>query len=335
MPSWGKKSSENEPSGADVQKSYDAYIERFLKKVEPRTLEILRHRDNPLKDLIAWGENVFNEKQNLEDRLGQTQKALELAERHIKKLNQDLHTTTEQLRKVSNENLALIGIHNDEISKITELHSQSAEEEEEKHKAEIFAWKMRYDDDMKDFEGRYERDIREERRQKEAQRQDHERQKEDLKAAYETKISRLVGGHKAESTKLVGQLLVNQKDSQGWPDDILRLRFTELQRLIESVTAPRNKEFLIPSDQKPGQQLDPTGFIGREGRGKSHFLLKSAVWTIFREQLFSAPFGFGSLGPGDSRRHLMEIYYAWRELFESPSRGKGLDRIIPRSLSIP
>ncbi|KAF8862360.1 hypothetical protein BDZ45DRAFT_799176 [Acephala macrosclerotiorum] len=139
----------------------------------------------------------------------------------------------------------------------------------------------------------------------------------DLREAHRKNVERINKDHQNELGKLVGQLLVNQKDDQGWPDDKMGVKFRELQRLMESVTAPRNKEFLIPAGQKLPSRLDSTNFLGRVGTGKSHFLLKSTLWAIIREQFFSSPFGFGVLGPGKSKRQLFEMYAAWRKLFDA------------------
>jgi hypothetical protein len=144
----------------------------------------------------------------------------------------------------------------------------------------------------------------------------HSKEVRELKSAH----SKEVGELKGEINRLVGQLLVNQNDNQAWPDDKMKLKFRELQRLIESVTSPRNKEFLIPPNQQLGTHLDPVNFLSRAGRGKCHFLLKSTIWAILREQFFSAPFGFGTLGPGKAQRELMDIYFTWRKIFDGPTR---------------
>ncbi|KUJ12159.1 uncharacterized protein LY89DRAFT_688620 [Mollisia scopiformis] len=132
--------------------------------------------------------------------------------------------------------------------------------------------------------------------------------------------------HQKEKDKLVAQLLVSQRDDQGWPDDKMGIKFRELQRLMESVTAPRNREFLIPAGQKLPSHLDKTGFLTRAGNAKSHFWLKSTLWSIIAEQFFSAPFGFGVLGPGKSQKHLFEMYAAWRKLFDANAVAASPDR---------
>jgi hypothetical protein len=259
---------------------------------------------------------MFHERQKLEDQLAEQAKHHKMAEKQIEKLKQALGTTEAQLRKVSAENRNMTRMHSNEVTRITELHSKSVDEDRRKHDQDMDGWKRKYDQGMDGWKRKYDQgmdgwkrkydlDIDFERRQQESQRKKNESHLEALKA-----------DHKAEVTRLVGQLLVNQENNQGWPDDKLKLKFKELQLLIDLITAPRNKEFLIPPNQQLGQHLDPTNFLGRVGRAKSHFLLRSAIWSVFHEQFFSSPFGFGALGPGKSQRGLMEVYYAWRELFE-------------------
>jgi hypothetical protein len=138
-----------------------------------------------------------------------------------------------------------------------------------------------------------------------------------VKNAHDEEIARLTKKHQEDKNELLRQLLVSQRDDQGWPDDKMRLKFRELQRLMESVTAPRNKELLIPEGQKLPSHLDKTNFLDRVGNTKSHFLLQSTLWSILGEQFFSAPFGFGVFGPGQSQKQLFEMYAAWRKLFNA------------------
>ncbi|KAF2813600.1 uncharacterized protein BDZ99DRAFT_412441 [Mytilinidion resinicola] len=125
---------------------------------------------------------------------------------------------------------------------------------------------------------------------------------------------------KEQEKRLVGQLLTSQNDNEAWPDDKLKYKFSELRQLIDSTTSPRNKEFRIPDGHSLGFRLDPTNFSTRVGSGKSHYLLKSAIWKILQEQFFSIPFGFGVFGPEKAPAELMKVYFTWRELFDMKNR---------------
>jgi hypothetical protein len=317
----------DEVSGLDVQKSYDARIHRFLKKVEGRSFTIFQRRDDPLNDLFAWGDEVFKEKQQVEAEFSKTKsklegellharKRLESADRHIEKLNREHQATDHQLQKVSHDNETMANKHTDEIARTMESHSRQMTDEKRKHDSQLLAQQVKYD-----------RDIGQERQNQASQKQQYDLRIETLLATHETQVKKLVGGHRVESTKLVRQLLVNQKDDQAWTDDVLKLKFMKMRLLIETVTAPRNKEFLVPPNQELGNHLDPSNFIRHEGRSKSHFLLKTIIWAIIKDQFFSAPFGFGTFGSHGSQTLLMEVYYAWRELFEE-TIGTGMSHLL-------
>jgi hypothetical protein len=299
---FGGRPGKDEESGSAVRKAYASRIGDFLRHVEGTNLNFFRRRESSLENLFAWGENVLNEKRNLERQLaiqvkacqtvkGQLQKAeeqideleksLELArsQASMEKRNMEIHHADE-ITTLTMEKRNLESRHDDEITRLTAQHSTSIE----------------------DFHQKYNRDIN------------------SLVQEYENRIGKLESSHAAEVSKLVGQLLVNQDDNQGWPDDKLKLKFRELQRLIESVTSPHNKEFVVPQNQQLGFHLDPTNFLSRAGRYQYHFVLKSTIWTIFREQFFSAPLGFGALGPDKAQRELMDVYVAWRRLFSGDNR---------------
>jgi hypothetical protein len=247
------------------------------------------------------GKSVSDEKRRLERELAVQVKACHKAEGQIDELKRALEAANSRFRQASIENSSMMRQHDDKINSMVRQHSDK-----------IATLKMEHSKSMGESKKQYDRDM-------DSLKQEHNYYLESLKTSHGRKVSQL----QEEITKLVGQLLVNQDDNQGWSDDKLKLKFRELQRLIDSVTSPRNKEFLIPSNQQLGSQLDPTNFLSRVGRGKSHFLLKSAIWAIFHEQFFSAPFGFGALGPGKAKAQLMDVYSTWRKLFnESTGTGK-------------
>jgi hypothetical protein len=236
------------------------------------------------------GNSDLEEKRRLERELAAEVRARQKAERQIDELNRARDAAESRFRQASIENRSMARQHADKITTLVMEHSKS----------------------MGEAKNRYDRNIN-------SLQQEHKSDLESLRMNHGREVSQL----KKEITKLVGQLLVNQDDNQGWPDDKLKIKYRELQRLIESATSPRNKEFLIPPNLQLGSHLDPTNFLSRAGKGKSHFVLKSTIWAILNEQFFCAPFGFGALGPGRAHRELMEVYSTWRKLFDkSPGIGK-------------
>ncbi|KAI9786204.1 MAG: hypothetical protein M1839_007614 [Geoglossum umbratile] len=268
-----------EESASSVRNSYAFQIEQFLNRVANR-------RGSSLESLFAWGRGVSNEKVELEHKLAVQVKAHQDAEGKIEGLNRALGDVESKFRHASNE-----------------LHRLSAEKRNmaDSHADELSRLIIGHSKTVSELQTRLETD--------------HNIAVDSLVNGHSKEVDRL----NKEITKLVGQLLVNQSDNQAWPDDKLKLKFRELQRSIESATSPRHKEFLIPQNQQLGAHLDPVNFLSRAGTGKSHILLKSIIWTIFYEQFFSAPFGFGALGPGKAQKELMDIYFAWRKIFDKPT----------------
>jgi hypothetical protein len=244
------------------------------------------------------GESDSEEKRRLERDLAVQVKARQRAERQIDELNRAHAAAESRFRQLSIENRSMVRQHADKIATLTMEHLKSMGEAKKKYDRDIDSLKQEHNSDLKNLE---------------------------------TNHGRMVSQLNNEISKLVGQLLVNQDDNEGWPDDKLKIKYRELQRLIESVTSPRNKEFLIPPNQQLGLHLDPTNFLSRAGRGKSHFVLKSTIWAILHERFFCAPFGFGALGPGKAHRELMEVYSTWRKLFDSTP---GTGEITLRNLTL-
>ncbi|KAF4625146.1 hypothetical protein G7Y89_g13023 [Cudoniella acicularis] len=287
-----RKKKEETPS--DVRKAYDSQINHFLRQVEGPSLNIFRQRDHPLESLLDWAESALDEKQKLEYQLDAQVKAYKEAKKKNDDLRRALEVAESQFRQASIDNRNIVVQYNNQITTLTREHSKSMEDSKRKHDYDMNLVTQRHENRLKTLNVEHSRALR--------QKDNH---LETVKATNAKEVERLVG-----------QLLVNQHVDEGWTDDKLKLNFRELQRLIELVTAPSNKELIIPKKQHLGPHLDPYNFLGREGRGKCHFLLKSTIWFILYEQFFSAPFGFGAFGPGEAQTQLMEVYNPWLKIIE-------------------
>lgn len=271
--------------------------------------------------------NVLEEKRKLERELALQVKACQKLEGHVDKLDRAYRTANESNEKYSHALASLKQEHNielmqrdanygKEVERLVRDHSQQIQSLESNYSRQVEALGTDHSQHVKAIEKKYSQHV-------EAIETKYSQHIEAIKTEHSqgvekivTKQSRQVIQLEKEINKLVGQLLVNQDSNQGWPDDKLKFQFKELQRLIESLTSPRNKELFIPANQRLGSHLDPTNFLGRVGNGKSHFLFKSIIWTILQEQFFAAPFGFGALGPVEGQRELLEVYLKWRKLFD-------------------
>lgn len=119
---------------------------------------------------------------------------------------------------------------------------------------------------------------------------------------------------------LESDLVDNSDDFRPATDDSLKTRYGSLKLLVETTTEPFNLGTVtIPQDGR----FDPNNFLGREGKSQTRVLLRSIVWTKLLDGFFSSPFGFGSFGPAEGKKLLIEIYSAWRKLFgDGPLPGK-------------
>lgn len=282
--------------------------------------------------------NILEDKRRLERELALQVKACQKLEGQIDRLNKAYRTANESNEKYSHALASLKQEHNidlmqrdtnhgKEVERLVRNHGRQVQNLESDYSRQVEAIESKYSKHIEVIETNYSQHVvaikTEHSRDVNAIKLEHSRHVEAIETKHsqqveviETKYNKQVGQLEKEINKLVGQLLVNQDSNEGWPDDKLKLKFKELQRLIESLTSPRNKEFLIPPNRQLGSHLDPTNFLGRVGQGKSHFMLKSIIWTILEEQFFAAPFGFGALGPVKGQRELLDVYLNWRKLFD-------------------
>lgn len=238
--------------------------------------------------------NVWEEKWKLERDLALKVKACRELEGQIDNLNRACGDVKFQLQQVSLEKINMVKQHGDRIKALTLEHSKNMRNSNEENSRALASLIQKHNDDLMKREAYFAR------------------QSKNLETRHSKQVSQL----EEDISKLTGQLLDNQDDNQGWPDDKLKFQFKQLQRLIETLTSPRNMELVIPPNQELGPGLDPTNFLGRVGRKKFHFMLKSMIWAILQEQFFSAPFGYGALGPDKGQIELLNVYRTWRKSFD-------------------
>jgi len=276
---------EEELTAEGVKQEYLLKIEEFLRKVDGHKFSLLRQPEYSLQGLFAWGEKVLGEKSKLE-------KDLRSRNSEYNTIKKERDEFKEQFKKVLSKNEAM----------------------EVQHSAKIVQLKMWYGGKLAETERKY----------KDSQTQ-HHNTIESLKEEHEIRFKSLQMHHDSTVSKLKGQLLVNQSDFKGWPDDKLRMKFKELQGSIDLITAPQKQELTIPRDKKLGQSLDPSRFLARAGNENAHFLLKSRVWSIIYEHFFSLPFGFGVLGPDSTQNPLLQVFNLWYMNIEGHEpHGKGI-----------
>ncbi|KAK4225798.1 hypothetical protein QBC38DRAFT_367931 [Podospora fimiseda] len=121
--------------------------------------------------------------------------------------------------------------------------------------------------------------------------------------AHQEHISKLL--ERIES--LESSLVDNSDDFRPATDDSLRNKYQAIKLTIETISFNLGAITFLP-----GTRLDPGRFMEREG--EAVYLLQSIIWERLQEGFFSLPFGLGSLGPGEGKKRLLEMYVAYRRL---------------------
>ncbi len=251
----------------------------------------LEQASTEFRSILDPDQSVLLEKtRRLERELSSQAKACQTAEGQINELSGAVAAAESQFRQASMENRsivrrheetvkALVTKHSDDMSKSRQRHDHTIDNLEQKHEIALQNLMTEHGREVKRLEQEKSKEVErlEQEKSTEVERLQQEKSKEveRLQQQKRKEVERL----EQEKSKLVGQLLVNQDHNQGWPDDKLKLKFRELQRLMESATSPHRKEFRIPSNQQLGLHLDPTNLVDRAGRGRSHFVLKNVIWT--------------------------------------------------------
>ncbi|KAI0127154.1 hypothetical protein BJ170DRAFT_624443 [Xylariales sp. AK1849] len=287
---------EDEASAGQLRRYYAAEINDFLDEFQVSRSSSRRRRDQSLNDLFDFAGHQYRDNQ------ARAHQVTHLEE-ELQKLS-TLHTKLEHMtRSQASEIQELEQDHHSQIEELRVKHNEQTEQ-------------LRYDHEVK---------IAELSSKHEAEGAEYDRRIEDMNSKQHQQITQLNDRHirhtevlDHDKRRLMGQLLVNQDDYQAWTDDKLKTKLGTLQRLIDLVTSPRNKEFIIPRDKGLSTDLDPHGFLARIPRGKSHLLLKSTIWSILCDELFSAPLGFGALGPDRGREELLALLSQFRGMFEKP-----------------
>jgi len=112
---------------------------------------------------------------------------------------------------------------------------------------------------------------------------------------------------------LEGGLVEESHDFRPATDGSLKTRYGHLKLAVEAITDPQT---LGIRTMPQSARLDPTGFLRRQ-RGALPHLLRSLVWSRLMNGFFSAPFGFGALGAESGKSALLDLYHAWRKVFDA------------------
>ena len=281
-----------EPSASDISKAYATQIEEFFRRVEGRSFNIFRRRDNSLERLFQWGDKMMEDKIERDRELEWRRTTCKDLETQRNELRQAKESAERKIKDLESENARLKIDHSREIERLNSAHSDQVTALTVNHSEELQARETKHND--------YKRD--------------RDEYITSLNHDHHATLDKLRAGHDMATKRLVGQLLVNQDESTNWPDEKLSRQFRELQRQINVITAPHNRELVLPNGTKLGRSLDPFGFVSHAGRDRAHFLFKNAIWSILQDHFFSLPFGFGVLGNSKQQHTLVDLYSTWSDM---------------------
>jgi hypothetical protein len=258
-------------TASSVKKDYRRDIGEFHDKIGVQR-NVIGQRDDSLRSLLDWAENLWNEKGDLDQKFHSLSAAYQKAEADIHKLQDVRLRLTNDCQRLAYEK------------------EQHAEEVRRRFEAMAF----QHSQELNDMTVQHSKDT-------------HDADQRRLKAEAD---------HLKEKAELLDQLLINETDNQAWTDDKMKHKFGALQNLVDGVTDPGLQRLQLPPKSALGTEIDPTRALARIGSRKIHVFLKSAIWTVFVEEFFSIPFGFGAFGSGEAQNDIMELYHSWRKLFD-------------------
>ena len=305
-----------EVTASDVKKSYASRIENFFREVEGPDLNIFRRRENSLDGLFAWGYKVLAVKSELESQLSYQTKACKKAEIERDALRKSFQDVESKLQKISAKNQKMEDKHSLEIRDIMVEHSKTLAESQRKYDLDMAKADREHENTKIQYEKHVASLTQQHQSTVESLNENHQNFVDTLTRDYESELEKLKKDHEITAKRLRGQLLSNQSEYKGWPDEKLRLKFKDLKELVDLITAPQRQELSIPKSERLESKLDPSGFINRAGNENAHFLLRSLVWSIFYEHFFSLPFGFGVFGPTSSKNPLLQVFNSWYKVIE-------------------
>lgn len=281
-----------ELSASDISQSYATQIEEFFRRVEGRNLNIFRRRENSLESVFQWGDRMMDDKIERDRELDMRRTTCKDLEAQRNTLRQTLASADRKIYALESENARLRIDHTNEVERLRREHSDQVTALTISHSAELRAWEMKHNDYI----------------------QKRDQYIASLNRDHRETLDKLHADHDTTTKRLVSQLLVNQDESANWPDEKLSRQFRELQRQINVITAPHNRELALPKGTRLGRTLDPFGFVSRAGRDRAHFLFKSTIWSILQDHFFSLPFGFGVFGGSKQQQYLLNLYSTWSSM---------------------
>lgn len=302
----------------------DKYAQLQERKLEEATANAKywqEQNDNAIKDIIkarAEAESAHSKKSEMKEKLSKADS----------KRNEAVAKVMQQMRAAAAEHLR------DKRQSEREMRAKISRLE-----AEIDTIKRGHRDVLRQSDAIHAAKVKDMAdKHNAAQKTMHENQ--------EREIDEIIDAHEAETEilkdkvrELATELISQTDDFRPATDQALRIKLLDLRNRIKNMTASSNLQVRTEVDGASGaagdgaggggsgaaphqlpRDLDPTGFVARHETRDLQYVLRGLIWNILIDAFFSAPFGFGFLGP-DPKRHpgrqqLLDIYRSWSRLYE-------------------
>ncbi|KAK5653191.1 hypothetical protein OQA88_9089 [Cercophora sp. LCS_1] len=338
---WGRNMAaklEQERQGNDEQAKRINELEQALKQAKQSQTALNLRREEETKDyqqhIMELERRMKESKRDSENREAQRAKEVhDLKMKHQSELHEVVRHFEEMLSKQEVE-LADFRSKNDKLDgqskDFDKRMGQLVADFDGKHKTELQAVKDEYDQQLGTLQEEHKTTT-------ESLRARHQQEIENLKVQHNNEMAKYGRDWQqycAEETAKLREKIRRQEvehrhamttrsmaagEIRPAGDDELKKMFNSLRLAIETVvytaTLPSN---LDKGRVQPGGKLDLTGHLRRGGQLRC--LLQNDVWEKVMRAFFSAPWGFGVLGPKEGFRMLMELYQAWSRVanFQGP-----------------
>ncbi|KAK3386788.1 hypothetical protein B0H63DRAFT_140782 [Podospora didyma] len=308
----------NKPTAGDLRRLYARGIRDFLagasrfeRDGRESSLELpfdyQFSSSDELPNLLMWARGQLKQKMALqqqvatlekqvtatETRLAQSERRVVEGDAQRAALTRQLGNTQSQLTTITGEKRAMEDQHRATVNQLTTTQARQLAEMRQQHDRQLENQRVQYDQHVADTAAQQERQLQ----------------------TNQLRFNQELAKRNMEIQKLKSQLLVSHDKNLAWPDEKLKFTLNEVRRLIDNATARLAVDNVVPRQQALPDNLDPSQSLARVG-GRTHFWLRSKIWSMLQAAFFGLPFGFGAFGPGRGFDELLAVYAAWRRRYD-------------------
>ena len=311
---------------------------------------------NYCNTLIKERQNAVKDAQHKSAKLSEARSEIQSLQESIKKVSTELRTAqseTDNVRRKYKENKEKLDKADRKREDAVASATRQLIEEKRELSNQLYLQKNKFDSEIMRINTDHDAQIKQLKAEHATAlaeaKTEHEAKCNALVGAFNHEMDKLVDEHETETNilkekmrELASDLISRTDDFRPATDQALRIKLLDLRNRIKNITVPNNL-YMRTADMTGGSgssgsggasgegatgtalhqlspELDPTGFVARHGSRDLQYILRGLVWNVLIEAFFSAPFGFGFLGPdpkrNPGRQQLMDIHRTWSRLYE-------------------